>query len=382
MRNLSYLGQRLVTVNTYEGMARHLSDFLANLSVPLCYLFVFEKPIKEPSYVAYLVYKKNSSQEEYLTEKPQLLPIKEVLATVEDPVQCVYPLKDGDTYIGILIYNSYDYAQPHMCSCATFLSNNIQRLYELELEKKRTQILEEQVQIRTQELVKAYKELQEESRRREAVEAEVLRISEMERLRFSLDLHDDICQRLAGLSMYCKSMELKNPNLGEVVKMIDETLLLTRRYAHDAFPVELENLGLEKALEKLLRTLERQTKCSCTFNWDIDNSAINIAKDQEINIYRIVQEAVNNSIKHGRATRLGISTSINQNQFFCITISDNGHGNELLNQFPMNISAGGVGLRSMEYRTHQLQGKLSIQSHVNRGTIVTICIPLNKGVQQ
>jgi signal transduction histidine kinase/DNA-binding LacI/PurR family transcriptional regulator len=378
MRNLSYLGQRLVTVNTYEGMARHLSDFLANLSVPLCYLFVFEKPIKEPSDVAYLVYKKNSSQEEYLTEKPQLLPIKEVLATVEDPVQCVYPLKAGDTYIGILIYNSYDYAQPHMCSCATFLSNNIQRLYELELEKKRTQILEEQVQIRTQELVRAYKELQEESRRREAVEAEVLRISEMERLRFSLDLHDDICQRLAGLSMYCKSMELKNPNLGEVVKMIDETLLLTRRYAHDAFPVELENLGLEKALEKLLRTLERQTKCSCTFNWDIDNSAINMAKDQEINIYRIVQEAVNNSIKHGRATRLGISTSINQNQFFCITISDNGHGNELLNQFPMNISAGGVGLRSMEHRTHQLQGKLSIQSHVNEGTIVSICIPLNK----
>jgi two-component system sensor histidine kinase DegS len=103
-----------------------------------------------------------------------------------------------------------------------------------------------------------------------------------------------------------------------------------------------------------------------------------MAKDQEINIYRIVQEAVNNSIKHGRATRLGISTSINQNQFFCITISDNGHGNELLNQFPMNISVGGVGLRSMEYRTHQLQGKLSIQSHVNEGTIVSICIPLNK----
>lgn len=376
MRNLSYLGQRLITVNTYEGMTHHLSDFLANLSVSLCYLFVFPEPVKIPGDTAFLIYKMVSGQEEYCTDTRSLVHIQTILAGEETTVQCIYPLKTGDKYVGILVYNSFDYTQPHMRSCATFLSNNLQRLYELELEKRRNQILEEQVQQRTQELVKAYKELQEESQRREAVEAEVLRISELERLRFSLDLHDDICQRLAGLSMYCKSLLAKTPNLREVIQMIDETLMLTRRYAHDAFPVELENLGLEKALENLSANIERQTSCVCTFSWESSNSSVTFSKAQEINIYRIVQEAVSNSIKHGRATKLNIKAKVEDSRRFLITIIDNGKGNELLNQFPANISAGGVGLRSMQYRTHQLHGTLSIHSSIEKGTTVSIHIPL------
>uniref|UniRef100_A0A7C3E6Y2 Uncharacterized protein n=1 Tax=Gracilinema caldarium TaxID=215591 RepID=A0A7C3E6Y2_9SPIR len=376
MRNLSYLGQRLITVNTHEGMVKHLSDFLSNLSVSLCFLFIFPEPTHNPQEMAHLIYKRSNNHDEYYPMSSSLQSIREVLHEEKEQVLCVYPLKTGDKFVGILVYNSFDYAQPHMCSCATFLSNNVHRLYELELEKKRTQILEEQVQQRTQELVKAYRELQEESQRREAVELEVLRISEMERLRFSLDLHDDICQRLAGLSMYCKSMVSQIPSLHEVIKMIDETLLLTRRYAHDAFPVELENLGLEKALENLLSTMERHTSCAYTFHWDCPFESITLSKAQEINIYRIVQEAVNNSIKHGHATQLTVHAIFDENKIFYISLSDNGHGNDLLNQFPANINVGGVGLRSMQYRTHQLHGTLRIQSSIEKGTTVSIAIPV------
>lgn len=381
MRNLSYLGQRLITVNTYQGMVQHLSDFLANLSVSLCYLFVFPEPLKGSGGEAMLVYRKGSDQEYFEAGNHSIVSIDEVLKKEQSTVQCVYPLRSGEKYVGILVYNSYDYAQPHMCSCATFLANNIQRLHEVELEKKRAQILEEQVQMRTQELVSAYKELQEESRRREAVEAEVLRISELERLRFSLDLHDDICQRLAGLSMYCKSMLSRDPDLGEVIQMIDETLMLTRRYAHDAFPVELENLGLEKALENLCTNIERQMRTSCYLWWQVPEDFPRLTKNQEINLYRIVQEAVNNSLKHGKATELTISVTGKDRQTYTITVQDNGKGSELINQFPANMTIGGVGLRSMQYRTHQMQGTLHIHSSVTEGTSISITIPVEKAEQ-
>lgn len=376
MRNLSYLGQRLITVNTHEGMIQHLSDFLSNLSVSLCYLFIFPAPTLDLQTMAHLIYKRSNKHNEYYSVASSLCSIQQVLQEAEEQVLCVYPLRTGGKYVGILVYNSFDYAQPHMCSCATFLSNNLHRLYELEQEKKRTQILEDQVQQRTQELLKAFKELQEESQRREAVELEVLRISEMERLRFSLDLHDDICQRLAGLSMYCKSMVSQIPALHEVIQMIDETLLLTRRYAHDAFPIELENLGLEKAFENLLSTLERHTSCSYTLRWDCPVESMHLSKAQEINIYRIAQEVVNNSITHGKATKLTVHAMVDENKKFHLSLSDNGHGNDLLNQFPANMNVGGVGLRSMQYRTHQLHGTLSIQSSVQKGTTVSIVIPI------
>ncbi|TCW60940.1 substrate-binding domain-containing protein [Treponema sp. J25] len=376
LRNLSYLGQRLITINTYHGMVQHLSDFLAALSVPLCYLFVFPTPQKEGRPEALLLYKKSQGKEENLGDNPPLVLIQEILQEEEDPVQCVYPLRSGDNYVGILVYYAEDYAQPHLCSCATFLANNLERLYELEKEKQRAQILEEQVQLRTQELVKAYEEIQAEARRREAVEAEVLRISELERLRFSLDLHDDICQRLAGLSMYCKSMLPQYPGLRDVIQMIDETLTLTRQYAHDAFPVELENLGLEKALENLCATMERQTGCAYNFFWDIPSDISRLSKSQAINLYRIVQEAVNNSVKHGKATEITIEGKEDPPGTAYIIISDNGKGDERLNDIPMNPTVAGVGLRSIQYRIHQLHGTLTIRSSSQKGTHIHIKIPL------
>lgn len=376
LRNLSYLGQRLITISTYDGMVQHLSDFLTSLSVPFCYLFVFPSPQKEASSEALLLYQKSQGIDENLGAHPPMVAIHEVLQEEKAPVQCVYPLRSGDNYVGILVYYAEDYAQPHICSCATFLANNLERLHELEKEKQRAQILEEQVQLRTQELVKAYEELQAEARRREAVEAEVLRISELERLRFSLDLHDDICQRLAGLSMFCKSMLPQYPGLRDVIQMIDETLMLTRQYAHDAFPVELENLGLEKALENLCATVERQAGCSYNFFWNIPSDITRLSKAQAINLYRIVQEAVNNSVKHGKATEITIEGKEDPPGIAYIIISDNGKGDERLNEIATNPTVAGVGLRSIQYRTHQLHGTLTIYSSSQQGTQLHIKIPL------
>ncbi|MFQ3547343.1 MAG: sensor histidine kinase, partial [Termitinemataceae bacterium] len=368
LRNLSDFGQRLIATHSYQEMVQNLREFLTNLSVSLCFIFIYPKPVKNPGAAAYLLYQRDGSHEQDFSKDLKEVNIQDIINRSDSPVQCVYPLRTTEEYLGVLVYNCHDYAQPHMCSCAIFLANNLRRLYDLEQELERSKILEEQVQLRTRELIRANEELKEEARRREAVEAEVLRISEMERMRFSLDLHDDICQRLAGLSMYAKSRITLNPDFKEFKALIDETLQLTRQYAHDAFPIELENLGLEKALETLCRTVTKQTGCHCSLVWELEPAHSQFPKATAINLYRIIQEAMANSVRHGKATWTCVKFCMGVDNQIVLTIQDNGKGDPSLNSFGTPGYTGGVGLRSIQYRAHQLGATFSIQSNHQGGT--------------
>ena len=100
------------------------------------------------------------------------------------------------------------------------------------------------------------------------VEGEVLRISEIERQRFSTDLHDDICQRLAGISMLCRSYSkneegAKKEEMEELAQLISQTLQTTRQYAHNSYPVELESLGLNRSINNLCNSFENTTGIKC-----------------------------------------------------------------------------------------------------------------------
>jgi len=253
------------------------------------------------------------------------------------------------------------------------------------------------------------KKLREETARRTEVEAELLRISEMERLRFSMDLHDDICQRLAGISMFCKSlMNSISPQsfLPELSELIDETLTLTRRYAHDSFPMELDALGLKEALNALCHTVTRQStggvytggvytvsidttdantggqkNCRCVFSWTGPEKSP-FSPAQDINIYRIVQEALQNAVKHAAASRIQVTVHSDKKNF-TVTVSDNGSGIPRLNEeetSPAGIKRygkeGGLGLRSMRYRAHQLGAEYIFESSEHEGTKVEIRISL------
>jgi signal transduction histidine kinase len=232
--------------------------------------------------------------------------------------------------------------------------------------------------------VAANKKLEEEAKRRIAVEAEVLRISEMERLRFSLDLHDDICQRLAGISMLCRGLASGvSPKtlLPDLSEMIDETLVRTRRYAHESFPVELDSLGLNDALEALCNNFNKQEGCECVYSWRGPTvSPLNYAQD--INVYRIIQEALANVTKHANASIVEVAL-INKERQLAITIKDNGKGDSRLNsgqppQPAQKRRREGLGLRSMQYRAHQLNATYMITSSERQGTLVEVRIPFHK----
>jgi signal transduction histidine kinase len=203
--------------------------------------------------------------------------------------------------------------------------------------------------------------LKEETRRRTEAESEVLRIS--------IDLHDDICQRLAGISMLCKSLIQSanpQPSLPELSQLIDESLALLRRYARNSFPAELEG-GLEHALGDLCRAVTEQSGLTCIFSWTAPPlpDPAQFSPAQEINLFRIAQEAIQNAVKHSGATQIKVEVRI-EDGVFTLKVSDNGSGKAHPNE--------GLGLRSMRHRAEQLGAGFRFESSEKGGTRVEVMV--------
>jgi signal transduction histidine kinase/DNA-binding LacI/PurR family transcriptional regulator len=387
LRNVSILGQSLVAVNNLEDMLFNVQFFLQNLGVLSFYLILYPEPARYIPDTGNLVYQYTLQKDLLLKKKPRSMKIEELFTGIifrdhpRSRFWCLYHLRSGSEYLGFIVYKAPDAVHPQLCSAAIFIANTIKRLFIYDDEKERARKLEQEVAFRTKDLLEANTKLQEEAKRRISVEAEVLRISEMERLRFSLDLHDDICQRLAGISMYCKSLAgspEKNSSLSELSGLIDETLQQTRRYAHDSFPMELDTLGLKDALGSLCRMLNTQTSCRCFYTWSApEPSPLNAAQD--INVYRIIQEALQNAAKHSKASCVTVDIR-NEPGVLIVSVRDNGIGNPQLEEdVPLltgNRRREGLGLRSMRYRAHQLGAEYLFKSNEIDGTRIEVRIPL------
>jgi signal transduction histidine kinase len=388
MQNVSYLGQRLITAGSISEIIPNLQYFLTSVNVSVFYLFLYPEFIPNPGDSGLLLYQRARAIDTFY-EKAANVKFYDFFHTVvpdaaaDEPPHawCLYHLRSGAEYLGLIVYEASDVMHPLMCSAALFIANSVKRLKNLEYEEEYTRQLEQEVALRTQDIVAANKKLEEEVKRRVAVEAEVLRISEMERLRFSLDLHDDICQRLAGISMLCRSLARGvSPKtlLPDLSEMIDETLVRTRRYAHESFPVELDSLGLNDALGALCNSFNKQEGGECVYSWR-GPTASPLNHAQDINVYRIIQEALANVTKHANASVVEVAL-INEEERLTIAIKDNGKGDPRLNcgqppQPAQKKRREGLGLRSMQYRAHQLNAAYMITSSERQGTLIEIRIP-------
>ena len=404
LRTVSVFGQRLSTVAEVGEIPRFLEDFLVEIGARAFYLGLFPSgslTVPDRCFPAFSF----ENGERTRVHEGETERLEDFLSTALDSrteassSRSVYQLVAGTEIVGVAAYEVEDDALPHVYASAVFVANAIKRLRALDSEKEHSRKLEIEVAIRTKDLSETNRKLEEEAERRREVEAEVLRIGELERQRFSLDLHDDICQRLAGISMFCKSLEptialgdAKSVReaangVAELSVMIDETLSRTRQYAHDSFPVELDALGLKDALGTLCRTTERQTGCVCDFFWNAPPESP-LDRAREINVYRIAQEALANAVRHSRATEVAVTVEIETaergDRFLFVRIRDNGKGNPEL-ETEQSGRAGekdarqGLGLRSMRYRARQIGATYRIASSLAEGTLVELGIALGKG---
>ena len=279
----------------------------------------------------------------------------------ESPLIFKY-LYSGDEIVGCILYDVPIKGMPYINSVSINLAQALVRIQLLDERQRYALQLEKDVAVRTAEVVEANKKMLE-------VEAQVLKVSEMERQRFSNDLHDDICQRLAGISMLCKSYSAREQPVtkGEMLELshlIGDTLQTTRQYAHNSYPVELEKLGLNQSVGNLCNSFEKQTEIKCRYSWNIPPS-ITFSDMQALNIFRIVQESLHNVMKHSGARSVFV-TIAEENRLVSVSVCDDGKG------FSAGGKKRGLGLDSMQYRANQIDAKFSIAPIMPHGTEIKI----------
>ncbi len=250
--------------------------------------------------------------------------------------------------------------------------------------------MELRVQERTAELQEINQALQIEIAERKKVEEEVLEISLKEQRRFGSQLHDGLCQDLAGLLMLMKvlirKMEKKGDPEASELKNLSETLHLAVNQARDMarglYPVELEGTSLMSSLHELTSRTQSIMKISCRFECPKPIRIHN--HDMATHLYRIAQEGINNAVKHGAAQEIVVTLSKNEEDLI-LSVEDNGTG-----VLPSTQSAEGIGLHIMKYRARMINALLRFESNVPHGTKL-LCIlkaptveslPLNENNQE
>jgi len=232
--------------------------------------------------------------------------------------------------------------------------------------------LEELVESRTMQLREVNEELRRESVRRQRAQREILGICNAEQRRIGQDLHDSVCQEMAGIAYLAGSLERNLASKGfpdaslarQIASLLRESVSHTRRVAKGLSPVGLDGESLVQALktiaEDTLKFFHVECRVTCTGSGIIHDNAI------AIHLFHITKEAVHNAIRHGKATGIDIKL-ITENGAGSLFISDNGIGFS-----PSQPSAGGMGLHTMMYRAELIEGKLDVQSSMTGGTTITV----------
>lgn len=186
---------------------------------------------------------------------------------------------------------------------------------------------------------------------------------EVERKRIARDLHDGLGSMLSGLKIHLKLAEKDNVSTTEVTTLLDNSIKELRNISQNLMPESLLKLSLEHALRDLCMA-NSNAITNIEFQYLIKK--LSLSKNYQIFIYRIIQELLNNTLKYANASKILVSCSQNKETFF-ITVEDNGVGFNVSER-----SNTGMGLRNIKNRVEFLNGKLEIESIINKGTSVYI----------
>jgi len=205
---------------------------------------------------------------------------------------------------------------------------------------------------------------------RKRLEREILEVSSREQQRIGQDLHDGLGQHLTGITFLTKVLERKLENkspeeakeAAEIGRLVMQALAQTRNLARGLFPVELERNGLVAAIADLTENVERMCKMKCNFK---SQESITVQDNVlATHIFRIAQEAINNSVKHGKAKKIDV-TLLPVGDHLELCVMDDGTG------FNPEAKMDGLGLRIMHYRARRIGGTLEIKAPEKGGTRVT-----------
>lgn len=237
--------------------------------------------------------------------------------------------------------------------------------------KRLNSSLESMVDERTEVIKVAMKELHKEFAERRRLEEEILEIGEREQARIGQDLHDELGQQLVGMAILMQLLASQlqaegHPRAEDATRLqsfLTASISTTRNLAKSLYPVELERGGLILSLQDLARRTELLAGIVCTVQ---AADGFRFEKSVEIHLYRIVQESIGNSLKHGHATRIEIECT-SRDGVSTLTVTDNGQGF----QPPEDGMRTGIGLHLFQYRARLIGARLSVSRAENGGCRVT-----------
>lgn len=185
-----------------------------------------------------------------------------------------------------------------------------------------------------------------------------------ERERISKELHDGIGGKITGIKIGLEQLarEHNDEKLLKNVARLDETLSEIRTISRNLTPVALQKYGLEEAIKDYCQNSENE-HCSITTYLKNLNTVQN--KTMQMHIFRILQEVVSNAIKHSESSKILVQCT-HETPFLLMEIEDNGKG------FNPNTTQRNLGLDNIEKRVKALNGNISIESILHKGTTITI----------
>ncbi|MYL53995.1 histidine kinase [Pontibacillus yanchengensis] len=258
-----------------------------------------------------------------------------------------------------------------------------QRLRRLEETVERADALGGKISVVLNYLNKDFRQVSEtleDAREKQAFGLQIIEAQEEERRRLSREIHDGPAQMLANVMLRSELVDRTFRERGvdeaikeikDVRKMVRSALYEVRRIIYDLRPMALDDLGLVPTLKKYLATIEE-------YNTDLEIQFTSHGEEKrldskyEVALFRLVQEATQNAVKHSEAKLIHVNFELTRNAVN-IVVKDHGKGFDTSRKKEKSF-----GLVGMKERVEMLEGELSIDSEIGQGTVIMIQVPLNK----
>ncbi len=206
-----------------------------------------------------------------------------------------------------------------------------------------------------------------ESKLKATFSQDLILMQEQQRTRLAFELHDGIGQRLTLLKQ-----KLQAANQEETSKLTAQILEETRGISRELYPAVLSQVGISEAIKTMIDDIDETSELF--FTHEIEDIDGIFSKDQELNIYRFVQESLGNIIKHSKATEAFINIK-KEGSAIKIEIEDNGVGFDVNSKLQYSKS---LGIKTMKERINMLKGILNIKSIQGKFTNIQVILNISK----
>lgn len=227
--------------------------------------------------------------------------------------------------------------------------------------------------------------LEKEIQLQRSIAFQVIQAQEVERERIGKDMHDGIGQILTALKFNIESINLAKPEKAkkkiELIKQIaGDIIKRVREVTFNLRPPELGDYGLDKGLAKLAEGVSAFTGKEVNYE-NKSGFSLRLAPEVETNLYRMTQEAVNNSVKYAESNFISITLN-HSKDMLSIKVVDDGKGFDTSVDSSQNAISGGMGLSSMKERAKYVNGRIFVNSSPGNGSKITINVPLVSALKE